>query len=310
MPIVKPKEPKTEQEITSFWQSSADEPVVSISLITYNHEPFVRDALNGILSQKTDFPFEVLVHDDASTDNTVTILKEYQSRYPNIIKPIYQKLNQYSRGRRIMPEFNFPRAKGKYIAICEGDDYWLDEQKISRQKAFLDGNPEYVICYTDIQAFDESGLVDKDFGGARRDLSQEELQLGSSIFTPTTFFRNVLRGWPRELANVKYGDIAIWSQLGDFGKGKYLPDIMPSMYRVHSGGVHSMAVRSKQLQMRLETLMALYSFRLRKGHSNLANKHLEDIFIYSLKLFGFKGVMFFFKRVYRSIVFRAASIFR
>src|SRR5690554_1582208 len=103
-------------------------PVVSICCITFNHGKFIREALEGFLSQKTNFCFEVLIHDDASTDDTATIIKEYASRFPNIIKPIFQKENQYSKGIRGMNRrFNFPRAKGKYIAMCEGDDYWIDE---------------------------------------------------------------------------------------------------------------------------------------------------------------------------------------
>ena len=98
--------------------------LVSISCITYNHEKYIRDALEGFLMQKTDFKYEILIHDDASTDNTAKIIREYEEKYPDLIKPIYQKENQWSKGNyRISSTFNIPRAKGKYIAFCEGDDF-------------------------------------------------------------------------------------------------------------------------------------------------------------------------------------------
>ena len=120
--------------------------VVSIICNTYNHEKHIRCALEGFVMQKTDFAFEVLIHDDASTDNTATIIKEYEHKYPNLIKPIYQKENQYSRGVSISRVFQYPRAKGKYIALCEGDDYWTDPYKLQKQVNALEAHPEIDIC--------------------------------------------------------------------------------------------------------------------------------------------------------------------
>ena len=113
------------------------EPLVSINCITYNHEAYIRDALEGFLMQKTDFTFEILVHDDASTDQTANIIRKYEKKYPEIIKPIYQKENQYSQEVEISKQFQFPRARGKYIAICEGDDYWTNPYKLQKQVIVL-----------------------------------------------------------------------------------------------------------------------------------------------------------------------------
>ncbi|HHX61228.1 MAG TPA: glycosyltransferase [Epulopiscium sp.] len=101
-------------------------PLVSICCLAYNHEKFIRQALDGFIMQESNFPIEVLIHDDASTDDTANIIREYEKKYPEIIKPIYQTENQYSKGVGISVTYNFPRAKGKYIAMCEGDDYWTD----------------------------------------------------------------------------------------------------------------------------------------------------------------------------------------
>ena len=98
--------------------------MVSISCTTYNHEDYIADALESFLMQKIKFKYEILIHDDASTDRTAEIIKDYEKKYPEIIKPIYQTYNQYSKGIKV-GKFNRERAKGKYIAICEGDDFGL-----------------------------------------------------------------------------------------------------------------------------------------------------------------------------------------
>lgn len=123
-----------------------DEPAVSISCITYNHEPYIRDCLEGFLMQKTNFPFEILIHDDASTDKTADIIREYEAKYPDVIKPIYQTENQYSKGVKVSLVYNYPRAKGKYIALCEGDDFWTDPDKLQIQYDFMEANPDYSLC--------------------------------------------------------------------------------------------------------------------------------------------------------------------
>ena len=99
--------------------------LVSVLCCTYNHESYIAQCLDGFLMQKTDFLFEVLVYDDASTDNAPAIIREYERKYPLIIKPIYQTENQYSKGVKIDLVYNHSRVKGKYVAFCEGDDYGL-----------------------------------------------------------------------------------------------------------------------------------------------------------------------------------------
>ncbi|MGB0868609.1 MAG: glycosyltransferase family 2 protein [Flavobacteriales bacterium] len=114
---------------------------VSINCLTFNHEPFIRECLEGFVNQKTNFAFEVNIHDDASTDKTADIIMEYQKKYPDIIKPLIQTENQYSQGVHINRDINFLRANGEYIAMCEGDDYWIDPYKLQKQIDFLDNNP-------------------------------------------------------------------------------------------------------------------------------------------------------------------------
>lgn len=119
---------------------------VSVFCNAFNHERYIRDALEGFVKQETNFGFEVLIHDDASTDGTADIIREYEQKYPDIIKPIYQTENQYSKGVKISTVFHAPRAKGKYVAVCEGDDYWIDKHKLQKQFDALESHPEIDMC--------------------------------------------------------------------------------------------------------------------------------------------------------------------
>ncbi len=120
--------------------------MVSVICNTFNHERYIAQALESFVTQNTTFVFEVLVHDDASTDNTASIIKEYEARYPEIIKPIYQTENQYSKGVSITASIQIPRAQGKYIAFCEGDDYWISTEKLQKQVECLEQRPDASWC--------------------------------------------------------------------------------------------------------------------------------------------------------------------
>ena len=121
-------------------------PKVSVCIITYNHENYIRQCLDGVLMQETDFPIEVLIHDDASTDGTVEILKEYHSRHPNLIRLILQDENQYSKGYDHLRTHLFSQISGEYVAFCEGDDYWTNHHKLHKQIEFLDKCHDFAIC--------------------------------------------------------------------------------------------------------------------------------------------------------------------
>lgn len=127
-----------------------DKPIVSIRCTVYNHEPYLRQCLDGFVMQKTLFPFEAIVHDDASTDKSADIIREYAAKYPHIIKPVYQKENQYSKHDdsidRYLREATSPYAR--YFAFCEGDDYWTDPNKLQKQVDFMEEHPEYGLVHT------------------------------------------------------------------------------------------------------------------------------------------------------------------
>lgn len=130
---------------------------VSVLCAAYNHEKYIRQCLDGFVMQKTNFKFEVLINDDASTDNTALIIREYEEKYPDIIKPIYQTENQYSKGVKITREILFPYIQGKYIAFCEGDDYWTDENKLQRQFDALEKHTDCTMCVHKVWVVNEKG---------------------------------------------------------------------------------------------------------------------------------------------------------
>lgn len=135
---------------------------VSIMCVVYNQAEYIKDALDGFLSQKTDFEYEILLHDDASTDGTVEILKEYQCKYPQKIQLVLETENQHSRGADIAMDIMLPYVRGKYIAYCEGDDYWSYEGKLQAQYDLMESHPEVSLCY---------------HNGITHDLKKEELGL-------------------------------------------------------------------------------------------------------------------------------------
>jgi len=124
-------------------------PLVVVWCLTYNQKDYIRDALDGFVMQQTNFPFEVIVHDDASTDGTTAIVEDYAKRYPDIVKPMIETENQWKKGglKRIINIMNEYHRTGKYIAFCEGDDYWTDKRKLQKQVDFLESHPDYSLCF-------------------------------------------------------------------------------------------------------------------------------------------------------------------
>lgn len=131
--------------------SSTDSPAVSVSCISYNQKGYIKNCIEGFLNQTVDFPVEILIHDDASTDGTREIIQTYAQKYPHIIKPVLQTENQFQKGVRCLhATYNFVRSKGDYIATCEGDDYWIDDYKLLEQVAFLKKNKEFTLSCHDV----------------------------------------------------------------------------------------------------------------------------------------------------------------
>lgn len=265
-----------------------DKPVVSVICITYNHEKYIRQTFDGFLLQKTSFPIEIWVHDDASTDETKNIILEYVQKYPSLIKPIFQRENQYSRGRKITPIVT-PYCQGSYIALCEGDDYWADPHKLQKQFEFMEANPDYSVCYHDAKIIDESGqVVCKSQLGKKnhRDATSDELiRLNAPILTLTMFFRNVIKEFPYEMFRVYNGDNFLVSLLGNYGNGKYMNDIHPAVYRRHGGGAWSGIDEIDKVIMRINSYywIAAYYKRIGKqGYADYYRSRIDNQLIWGL----------------------------
>lgn len=253
---------KTTLEISDSDKLSS-EPLVSIHMITYNHEKFIAKAIEGVVSQRVDFPIELLIGDDCSTDGTRNIILEYQKKYPHLIRVIYSESN-------VGPTKNFYRlyksCKGKYIAMCEGDDCWVDNEKLAKQINFLSKHNDYAAAYHDYTACIE-GDTDKPHSSKSHvyDTDQHELILGGGGFQHSTIcFRNNLGDFPEEFFKVTGGDLFLRSLLGNLGKGKYIRDITPSIYNIHAGGIWSGLKKTEQLVKNIETRcwMATYYSRI------------------------------------------------
>lgn len=227
-------------------------PLVSISCITYNHSLHIREALEGFLMQRTTFPVEILVHDDASMDGTADILKQYSDGYGKLIHPVYQSENQYLKGvPSISARFNFPRARGKYIAMCEGDDYWTDPLKLQKQADFLERHDEYAACFTNAEKKNEMDDVTSIYVTYLQegDVSPERIiEMGGSIFpTATLMFRNhlidkdVLNYLLEDLA----GDTSLIIAIAMHGKVLFM-DQVTAIYRMWHGGLYSRISKDPQ----------------------------------------------------------------
>ena len=242
-------------------------PLVSICCEVYNHSPFLRDCLEGFVSQKTDFPFEVLIHDDASTDNSAEIIREYDRKYPGLFKPVYQTENKYSRGISIWAEIQFPRASGKYIAICEGDDYWTDPLKLQKQVDFLESHPDYVMCcsaFTETFDGDEQHRTEVIF--QPEDITIDNLLQEFWIGTLTTLFRkSAVEGYRPTLDNLPMGDLPLWCHLSTKGKIKYLHDITANYRSLRNSACHF-------TDQKKEFLFYLDAMRVREYYASLAGK--------------------------------------
>lgn len=234
-------------------------PLVSVYCFAYNHEKYIRDALDGFVSQKTTFPYEVIVHDDASTDNTARIIQEYAQMYPEIIKPIFQSDNQYSKGINIFNEFIYPLLHGKYYAACEGDDYWCDNNKLQRQVDWLENNPEYVFCGHNTKRINQvTGKEDYySIGDSDSDVTVDDVIHKTRPFFHTSSFmyRSEYAILPDAFYNKMLSDFPRAIYLGTCGKVRYLHETM-SVYRLFTEGswsIKQLSKDAKNQEIRIKT---------------------------------------------------------
>lgn len=207
-------------------------PLVSICCITYNHEEYIADAIDSFLMQKTDFPFEIIIHDDASIDNTAAIIRHYEKNYPEIIRPIYQKENQYSKGKEIIFECVFPYVKGEFIAFCEGDDFWSDANKLQMQVDFLIKNNTYSACFHSVEIIDIHNVPNGRYlgpvGKGNRKYGMDNNIIGGFIHISSLLMRSrfILNGMPEWAIKSRHGDYALALFISANGDVYFLDRVM------------------------------------------------------------------------------------
>lgn len=293
-------------------------PILAIRCLAYNHEPYIRQCLDGFVMQKTNFCFIAVVHDDASTDKTADIIREYAEKYPDIIKPIFEKENQYSKHdgsiRRIIDRA-IPQSV-KYFAICEGDDYWTDSCKLQKQVNFLEANSDYSMCFHNALEHWENSFV-KDHLFARienREYSGREIYKEWIVPTASVVYRRSALTQKyydvRSNPAIIYGDIILFLSLVEDGRKAFgFKDVM-SVYRRHEGGV-SYGADINRLRKKLDhdkfigaAFQGKYLSLSRKISSStcayisclyLKQRKIKDAIIYLSKAFGlsFNSTMLF-----------------
>ncbi len=227
--------------------------MVSVLSLSYNHQKYIAECIEGVLLQKTNFQIEMIIPEDCSTDDTRKIIQDYQNKFPDIIKPIYRQKNM-----GYFPNFidAYKTCKGKCIAICEGDDYWISPDKLQLQVDFLEKNQDYVISFhnayvkneinnTPIQIYEHSNA---------ETTTQEELAQGRTFFSVSALFRNnIIKDFPLWYSQMPTNDYPLYLLLTQYGKINYIHKAM-AVYRVNNQGLWS---GENNLIVRINWLKAL-----------------------------------------------------
>ena len=234
------REFRTEEEIINSWDGDSAKPIVSISCVTYNHEKYIRDAIEGFIIQKTTFPFKIFILDDASTDHNVEIIREYESKYPKLFSCFFLKENTWGKPNRrdkVKP-FLEARDEGKYIALCEGDDYWTDPYKLQKQVDFLEENPNHYFCFHKVNWINENGELIKNqkADGKISHFSPEKI-FDIKVPIPSIVMRNNILSFPKEFYSVPHGDPFLYAMLATKGNFADL-GFVGANRRIHPRGVY------------------------------------------------------------------------
>ncbi|RCW27027.1 glycosyltransferase [Marinilabilia salmonicolor] len=252
--------------------SQAETPLVSVCMITYNHEPYIAEAIEGVLMQKADFPFKLIIGEDHSTDNTRAICEDYAAKYPNIIELLPRK--EYNLG--MMPNFirTLNACTGKYIALCEGDDYWTDFLKLQNQISFLEKNSPYSICHHRYRIIStNTNSIETLSPLMSEDSNLIGLLSDHKIGTLSCVFRNNLKNY-NWLKEFPIGDFPLHLFNSINGKIKYFSANMAT-YRIHENGNWNNKNKIDKIITAIETLnKSLFFFDLNQDAKKNLNSSL------------------------------------
>ena len=318
--------------------------LVAIHCLVYNHEPYLRDCFEGFVMQQTNFPFVAIVHDDASTDGSAAIIHEYETKYPHIFKPIYEIESIYRKGGFgaiddvMLHAINATNAK--YVAMCEGDDYWTDPLKLQKQVDFMEANPEYVLCCHRYKIYNQNdGTWDKDYVHQLFEISpngfsfsnQENFKVWITKTLTLLIRQDALRKMPSKKGFKYWRDVHMNYYLLKQGKGFCMP-LEGSVYRRHQGGIFSASQLTQQRRIGMKIWYELLKYNqddeilvtfYKNQHNNyrdyirsrIHNRETKDLVVDIRTLlwldYHFKGiteVMFSIKKMMLSLKYIIKSI--
>lgn len=256
----------TDMKLKERIQGRDTVPAVTILCLTYNHEKFIRGAMEGFLEQETSFPVEILIHDDASTDRTLEILEEYQRNYPTIVKIHREKKNQWSQTQAGFLIKSLRGIKTEFVAICEGDDYWVDVRKLQIQYEKMLQNPGVSLCCTRYKVLKDGEISDAFALEGWDDQSEKTVNFENwtnpyILKTLTSFFRlSALRARLAEIPwSRHFKDIFLFCLLLDEGDALVLGNCT-SVYRVHPQCVWSMKSDLEKSRANIRTGWEMYRY--------------------------------------------------
>lgn len=272
--------------------------MVTIRCITYNHEPYIRQCLEGFVIQKTNFHFEAIVHDDASTDGTAAIIREYAAKYPDIIKPIFETENQYSKHDGSLQRIMNEHTHGKYVAICEGDDYWTDPLKLQKQVDYLQSHPSCVIAHSNFSYYMDREKryyvdVSQDSFNANADESNRKQIMRDilcnnkyRVTAVTAMYRKesydqICKTYSSLLNKFLMGDTQLWICLISLGDIHYFKEPM-AVYRKHEGSATFGKSSIDILRFRLSAAEMRYFTSLSFSELNCECEKYEKLLIKEL----------------------------
>jgi glycosyltransferase involved in cell wall biosynthesis len=254
-------------------------PKLSILAFTFNHERWVAQALDSLLAQKTTFPIEILVLDDASTDGTVEIIKEYERQFPGLITGVYLPENQYSKGGFSPLLTLFKHATGKYIAMCECDDFWTDPLKCQKQVELLEAHPECSMSVAQTDLYQEDGDSLRyltTYRGLDKEILSFEDVLGCYFHTSTYVVpAGMMRALQTYQSRIKITDTTMRYILLHLGPYVFLPEVV-SVYRIRGGGMWSALDEVQRLKAEIQMAEMLYEKFEPQYRHHFAKRLLEQ----------------------------------
>lgn len=281
------------KKVIKYKHNCTNKPVVSVYVQTYNHENYIEQCLKGILKQKTDFDFEILIGEDNSNDKTREICIKFAEQYPEKIRLFLHhrenniKVNDKPTGRFSLL-WNIFNAKGKYIAICEGDDYWVDSHKLQNQINFLEDNPEYSGCFTDFMTVSSEGIIisESTFNELESEIDHLSILKRQTPKTLTTVYRakHVQGNLPDLFTKCLNADLVLSAYVSKHGPYKYMNRVTGA-YRVHDGGIWSLISQKKRYQSQIDTSLRMMDYFTNRDEIDalrhrlkMANQALEKLY--------------------------------